>query len=126
MSFTNSNIATQQALRRQKKALFQRLRHNFVDKCIALLSGMLLFVFVQTEHNPNPTFSRQLQAEIVYDHQPEDTDPETPQHQILVTVTGSRLVVETLRQSDVRATVDLGDKNSETDKAQIVVVSYTL
>jgi YbbR domain-containing protein len=122
MSFTDPHIATQQVLRRQKKALFQRLRHNFFDKCIALLSGVLLFVFVQTEHNTNPPLSRQMQADIVYDHPPSDLDPEPLPHQIGVTVTGPRLLVESLRANDVRATIDLADKNGETDKPQVVVV----
>src|SRR5689334_10837238 len=113
MSFTSPNIATQQAFRRQKRALFQRLRHNFVDKCIALLSGVVLFVFVQTEHSPNPPFPRQMQAEIVYDHKPDDLDPDTLVHQVPVTITGPRPLVENLRSGDVRATVDLADKDND-------------
>jgi YbbR domain-containing protein len=126
MSFTNPQIVTQQALRRQKKALFQRLRHNFVDKCIALLSGVFLFVFVQTEHNTNPPLSQKFQADIVYEHRPDDLDPETLQHQIPVTVTGPRLLVESLRSNDVRATADLGDKSEDTDKEQVLVLTYSL
>jgi YbbR domain-containing protein len=124
MSFTSPNIATQQAFRRQKRALFQRLRHNFVDKCIALLSGVVLFVFVQTEHSPNPPFPRQLQAEIVYDHKADDLDPDALVHQIAVTVTGPRALVENLHATDVRATVDLSDKNNDIDHAQVVLINY--
>jgi len=105
MSFSSQYNGGKQAIKRQKVALLMRLRQNFLLKLISLASSILLYFYVQQERNP--TVTRSFTAPIAYEGLRPDIEVESEQRQYDVAVTGPRLIIDALKDSDIRILADL-------------------
>ncbi len=112
MSLTSPTFQTRQNLRRQKLALTAQLRQNFWLKLISLIASVLLYVFVQADHNPVVT--RPFVADIVREHLAPDIDAEWGVRQITVIVTGPRSILDRIKDSDVHAFADFQNRTVDT------------
>lgn len=87
------------------RSLLRKVRANFPLKLISLASAIVLYFYVQSERNP--MIARTLVATISKINAPIDVEIETEPQQVLVNITGSRQIVERLKDGDVRAMLDL-------------------
>ena len=87
------------------RSLLRRVKANFPLKMISLASAIVLYFYVQSERNP--TIVRTLTATISKINAPADVEIETEPQQVSVNITGSRQIVERLKDGDVQATLDL-------------------
>lgn len=119
MSIYRPNVQTQQALRRQKTALTARLRENMRLKIVSLIAAVCLYVFVQAEHNP--TISREITADILFQQVPAGAVVDTTQHSVTINVSGPRSLVETIKDGDVHAVANFQNKTLSPIKYQSLV-----
>jgi YbbR domain-containing protein len=108
MSIYRPTQQTQQALRLQKTAIIVRLRENTRLKIVSLGAAVCLYVFVQSDHNP--TITREFVADVKYQQLPTDTDVDTTQRNIAFTVSGPKLIVDRIKDGDIRAEANLRDR----------------
>lgn len=108
MSIYRPNVITQQALKRQKLALFARIRENMRLKLVSMAAAVCLFIFVQADHNP--TITREFSADVRYQQLPPETDVDTTQRNVAFTITGPRSLVDTIKDGDVHAIASLQNR----------------
>ena len=116
MSIYRPTIPTQQALRRQKIALTARLSENMRLKVVSLIAAVALYVFVQNEHNP--TVTREFSAEIVYQHTPPNAEIESSQRRVTYYLSGPRALLDSIKDSDLRAVANLANRPLSVSKVQ--------
>ncbi|HZT41708.1 MAG TPA: CdaR family protein [Chthonomonadaceae bacterium] len=87
-----------------------RLRQNLFLKAISLIAAILLYVYVQAERNPIVT--RPLTIKIQREHVPPDVDVESDQSQLAIMVTGPRILVDPLKDTDIVAVANLAHVGS--------------
>jgi len=112
MSLSSQTLQTRQNLRRQKLALTAQLRQNFWLKLVSLIASVLLYVFVQADHNPVVT--RPFVADIVREHLASDIEAEWAPRQITVNATGPRSILDRIKDSDVHAYADFQNRTVDT------------
>lgn len=106
-------------------ALLGRLQSNIGLKLISLFLSLLLYFYVQAEHNMNPQITVPLRATVQVHNVPNDVICDATALHPLVRVTGPRILVENMRDGDVVADVDLAGQSSNTHVA-IVPARYTV
>ncbi len=118
LSFLDPYLPNKQNLERQKSVLSLNLRTNWLFKVIALLSALFLFVYVQAERNP--TIQRSYNVLVTTMNVPEGMDYDIDTVSISVTVTGSRMVLDSLKETDIRAKADMRDLKPDVTESQLV------
>lgn len=108
MSIYRPNAITQQALKRQKLALFARIRENMRLKLLSMGAAVCLYIFVQADHNP--TITREFNADVRYQQLPAETEVDTTQRNVTFSITGPRSLVDTIKDGDVHAFVSLQNR----------------
>ena len=80
------------------------LRRNLALKIVSLGIGIVLYAYVQQERNP--TVSRAVLADVVYQNLPSGVDVTNDSPQIEINVTGPKLLVDRMKDRDIKAIVD--------------------
>ncbi len=123
MNISNRRLQARNAFNRQRIALVGLARENLFLKSVALFTAAVLYIYVQTEHNPNPQVTVTLQSELKCLHVPDGVKWE-PQ-QFPVKVTGPRILVESVKDADIRAEVDLSGIEITSGKTPPLVPKYS-
>lgn len=104
MSLTSLPIESKKALERHKLALTERIRRNFWLKFISLATAVLLYIYVQAERNP--ILTRPFTAPVLIEHRPENVEVQTDAQKIKVNVSGSRSVMDLVKDGEIRVMAD--------------------
>lgn len=103
----------------------RRLQSNLGLKLVSLGLSLLLYFYVQAEHNLNPQITVPLRATVQVRNAPSNILFDTSNLHPLVHVTGPRILVENMRDGDVTAEVDLAGQAENTHVA-ILPAHYTI
>lgn len=98
------------------------LRQNLTLKIISLMVSVFMYVYVQADRNP--IVSRLMIAAIRTLNQPEGLEVETAQQQVEVNVTGPKMLMDHLKDSSVKALVDLRGVHSTESKPALVRINF--
>ncbi len=118
MSIYRPNAQAQQVLQRQKTVITARLHENLRLKVVSLIAAVALYVFVQNEHNP--TITREFSAEVVCQHVPSNAEVDTTQRRVTFLISGSRLLLDSIKDSDLRAVANLTNRPLSVSKMQTI------
>src|SRR5689334_15134441 len=89
--------------------MFRSLHENLILKIIALVTSIIMWLYVTQERSPNPTVTRHITAEVKPTGKaPADLIVRLRPVQIDVVVNGPRSEVESLNPNDVKARVNIG------------------
>lgn len=97
--------------------LWNGIRHNLSLKLVSLVAAVLLYIYVQQERNPTTT--RQLLADVVYVNVPQGYEIVPEMNRVTVTVSGSRISLDRLKDGDIKANADISQLHGNQPPAPV-------
>lgn len=106
--------------------LLARSSENLALKLVAILTSVILFYYVRTDKPASPQATTQLQAPLTLHHVPPDIEVDSADKYVPVHITGPRILVDSLRDTDVRADVDLAGVAPRSGRTEPLRVIYSV
>lgn len=100
------------------------LRQNLFLKIVSLVIAILIYVFVQSERNP--TITRPMIATVIYEKIAPGLELVNAKQQVDVTVTGPKQLVDSLKDTDIRAMADMSKFQNDAVKNPLVRLRFEI